>query len=305
MLCLEAVIQFKGNKEWLKNQLHNVKIDVPMEIIENQEFVFVVKEKSIIIKCDIPLNQSNLDDKEFDETFTREAVESLFYRNEFKVRIHDIFICLQIAKPNCVNFNEISLYINKRKVPTLFYNNLHTPFDLEMYEEPFRRMYETLDFIVVWEWLKKQQEFWMEVPQTNFGRFLNYVRYIYYDSGVLAPLWLSMALESLLVENQSFAKSQMAGKLYELFKGNFSIEEIKVYVNKFYKLRSKIAHGNLRLYRPTLIHDALKEVEDIDNELISNNSFGIFSVIYCLQFMIMNNLNRLEFKEEIIYTIKV
>lgn len=304
-LCLEAVIQIEGDQEWIKNQLHNVKIDVPMGIIENQEFEFLVKDKSIIVECNIPLNKSKLDDKEFDETFTREVVEPLLYRDEFRVRIHDIFICLQIAKPNCVNFKEISLYSNKREIPMSFYNSLHAPFVLEIYEEPFYRMYKTLDFTVVWEWLKKRQEFWVEVPRTNFGRFLNYVRYIYYDFGVLSPLWLSMALESLLVENQSFAKSQMTGKLYELLKSNFSREEIKAYVSKFYKLRSKIAHGNLNLYRPTLIHNATKEVEDIDNELISNNSFGIFSVIYCLQFMIENNLEHFEFKEDIIYTIKI
>jgi Apea-like HEPN len=303
-ICLEAVIQIEGNIEWIRNQLHNLKIYVPMELIEKQVCEFLVKDESIIIKCNVPSNKSKLDETKFDEIFTREVVERKLYEQEFRVRLHDIFISLQIANPKCVEFKQISLFSNKRRIPTLYYNSLNTPPMLELLEEPFNSLYKTLDFIVVWEWLKKQQEFWVEVPSTNFGRFLNYVRYIYYDSGILSPLWLSMALESLLVKNQSFAKFQMAGKLYELLKDYFSREEIKKYVNRLYELRSKIAHGNLNLYRPTLIHDAMKEVEHLDNNLISNNSFGIFSVIFCLQFMITNNLNKLEFEEDISYTVK-
>ncbi|MFJ8531675.1 hypothetical protein [Bacillus sp. NPDC094106] len=303
-LCLNALIKIRGDFKWIRNQLHKTKVYVPMGIIEDQLFEFFVKDNFIIIKCNIPLNQSNLEEKDFDEIFTREIVETKLYEQEFRVRLHDIFISLQIAKPNCIDFTNISLYSNEREIPTLYYNSLFSPYALEDTEEQFDNIYETLDFIVVWEWLKKQQEFWLEVPSTKIGRFLNYVRYIYYDSGVLSSLWLSMALESLLVENQSFSKSQMTGKLYELLKEHFSREEIKKYVNRFYELRSKIAHGNLNLYRPTLIYDAIKEVANLDDKLILNNSFGISAVIFCLQYMIIHNLQTLEFEEDISYILK-
>lgn len=304
-LCLEALIQIGGNLEWIRNQLNELKIDAHMELIEKQDFKFLVKENSLLIKCDIPINKSKLKGNDFDEIFNQEKVETFIFEQEFKVRIHDIFIALQIANPGCVEFKNISLYTNKRVRPTVYYDSLHTPNMVESLEGPFDTLLRILDFTLVWEWFNKQKEFWVEVPSTNLGRYLSFVRYIYYDSGMLSPLWLSMALEALLVENQSFAKSQMTGKLYELLKKHFSIEEIREYVSKFYKLRSKIAHGNLNLYRPTLIHDATKEVAELDNNLILNSSFGMFSVIYCLQYMVMKNLKELKFEENISYTVKL
>ena len=128
-----------------------------------------------------------------------------------------------------------------------------------------------------------------------------YLRYFHYDKSPLAYMWLAMALEAMLVTSDKFQKSQISGKLKVLFKEFYNEIDMNKFVEEFYQLRSKIVHGKQRLFRPTILHDALKTVEKLDGIFSKNGIFAYKAIIFCIQYMVNTDKDELKFKEEIRY----
>lgn len=249
-------------------------------------------------------NENDLDFFGYSETIIN--THKRIRLHEFEVRINDLFIALQISQPGRIDFLSITLFLDDIMHKPIYYKKVLSPSltYLSLDYGNFNKMIiDNIEFRRVWKWLINQKDFWNETPDSKTGIFLNYFRYYHYDSSPLAYMWLAMALESILVTNEKFSKVQISGKLKVLFKHYYKTSEIDKFVGEFYKLRSKIAHGKQRLFRPTLLHDALDSVNEIEKTFYKNGVFAYSSIIYCIQLMIKTNRNNLEFQEEIIYTL--
>ncbi|HBJ1650197.1 TPA: hypothetical protein LA460_002386 [Clostridium botulinum] len=286
--------------------LNNINIEIPFSNLSDMVTLIVksIFNNSIIIEAEVFYEEPKCGDEDLKFFKTKENMLN-FYKKlllyEFEVRINDLFIALQIAQPARIDFLKIRLFQDEIESKPLYYEKLITPALASITIESNNRVH-TVDFLEVWNWLIKQNDFWCEVPEDKIGIFLNYFRYFHYDSSPLAFMWISMALESILVTN-NFQKSQLKGKLKVILKEQYSEAEIDRFVNSFYDLRSKIAHGKQRLFRPTLLHDALSTVGKVDKVFWENGEFGYVALISCIHMMIRTNRSNLEFKESIIYTL--
>lgn len=317
---LRAEIEFKDNYKlpgwgwvdapnWLLENFNKLKVKIPFTDMDED----ILKQYDLYIESNLThiTLETNVDirytyyEKELGVVYN-EANDPYkkIVLHEFEVRINDIFIALQIAQPARIDFMEIKLFLDEYEFSPLYYKNLRYPgitwiaLDWGNYN---KEIIKNMDFAKVWNWLLKQKDFWNEVPEDKMGIFLNYFRYFHYDRSPLAYMWLSMALESILVTNEKFSKSQISGKIKVLFQQFYNESDINKFIEEFYQLRSKMAHGKQRLFRPTILHDAIEAVEKLDKVFFKNGTFAYTAVIFCIQFMINTDRIELEFREEIKY----
>lgn len=297
--------------EWLIKNFSDDSLEIPLTNIYTdsvENFCFNIQSESeyINIEAEIDLEENIITKEDLQFFETREVMEQTYKRilcDEFEIRINDIFLALQISQSGRFDFLKIRLFIDDVEKEALYYNKILTPAITENSRIYGNKTIKTIEFSKVWKWLTEQNDFWNEVPDDKIGIFLNYFRYFNYDKSPLAIVWISMALESILVTNEKFSKSQLNGKLKIILDGYYTEEEIDKNVSCFYKFRSKIVHGKQRLFRPTIVHDALDSVVKIDEELFKSGEFGYIAVILCLHLMIDKNSNDLKFTEKIIYTL--
>lgn len=304
-LRAEIDIRYNYNRD---EYLNNINIEVPFSELSNMMTLNIksILNNRIIIETEVFYEEPKCGDEDLKFFKTKENMLNVYKQlllDEFEVRINDLFVALQISQPARVDFLKIRLFQDEIESKPLYYEKLITPAFASIAIESNNNIVKTLDFLNVWNWLIKQNDFWREVPKENVGIFLNYFRYFHYDSSPLAFMWISMALESILVTNARYSQSQLKGKLKVILKEQYNEVEINKFVKSFYDLRSKIAHGKQRLFRPTLLHDALTAVEQVDKVFLENGEFGYLSIIACIHIMIRTNRSDLEFKEEIIYTL--
>ncbi|MET3210669.1 UNVERIFIED_CONTAM: hypothetical protein ABIC26_003630 [Paenibacillus sp. PvR008] len=292
--------------EFIYEQIQNKSFAIPMNDVGEIEYFFKFTDQDILtVKAMFPVDCPRFEDEQFDEVFTKSAVTRLIFRSEFDVMIHNFFLAFQIADPAGFDIVHKTIYVDEKESYAMGIH-LHTPFAVEeLYEnEVFENLLEPLNVEIVLDWLIKQKDFWGEIANSKTGTALNYLRYYFENKSPLGTLWLCMALESLLVENQNFSKNQIYGKMFFLTEGKIDKDMLKGFVDRFYSFRSKIVHGKLNLYRPTLIHDADDEVNKLDDSINSNETFGVFSLFICLHFMINNGMHALNFEEQIVYKLK-
>ncbi|WP_406543155.1 hypothetical protein [Clostridium ljungdahlii] len=260
-----------GQPNWLVEDLNNMNIEIPFT---DQTDLIPFKIKStlghITVEGEVFLGEIKHSDEDlqsyrYEKDIAGQKKQILL--QEFEVRINDLFLALQISQPARIDFLKIMLFLDDIESKPLYYEKLLSPslayISLD-YGNFNRDIIDMIDFFKVWKWLLEQNDFWNEVPESTIGIFLNYFRYFHYDSSPLSLMWIAMALESILVSNDRFSQSQIKGKLKLLLKECYDESKINKFVDGFYQLRSKIAHGKQKLFRPTLIHDALDSVEKLD-----------------------------------------
>ncbi|WP_252254340.1 HEPN domain-containing protein [Clostridium sp. ZBS12] len=297
--------------EWLTKNFSNIDLEIPLtdiytNSIKNLYFNIQNVRDYINIEAEIDLEENRITKEDLQFFKTREVMEQTYKRilcDEFEIRINDIFLALQISQPGRFDFLKIRLFVDNIEKETSYYNKILTSAITENIRIYSNKTIKTVEFNKVWKWLTEQKDFWNEVPDDKVGIFLNYFRYFNYDKSPLAIIWISMALESILVTNEKFSKSQLNGKLKIILDRYYTDDEVDKNVNYFYKFRSKIVHGKQRLFRPTILHDALDSVAKIDEELSKSGEFGYIAMILCLHLMIEKNSNDLKFNEKIIYTL--
>ncbi|MCM3747902.1 HEPN domain-containing protein [Paenibacillus pasadenensis] len=281
-----------------------------MEDVGDVDYYFsFIDEETMLVDAHYPIDARKFENSDFDEIFTKEAVTRLIYSNEFNVMIHNFYLVFQIADPAGFEITNFKIFIDGYDTEFVFRERLLNPFSVENLvnrENQFARLINRIDIISVIDWLKGLKDFWTEIALSKTGTSINYLRYFYEDNGPLNCLWLCMALEALLVTNQNFSKNQIYGKLrYFIDEEEIDSKTLQKLVENFYSFRSKIVHGKLNLYRPTMIYDASKEVNTLEDSMISNESFGYLALRVCLHTMIGNNIHDLDFEERIVYSLKL
>lgn len=294
---------------FLYKQLNNVTINIHMEEVGDVDYYFsFIDEETMLVDAHYPIDAKRFENFNFDEIFTKGAVTRVIYRDEFNVMIHNFYLVCQIADPAGFEITNVKIFIDGYDNKFVFRERLLNPFSVENLvngENQFARLIKRIDVISVINWLKGLKDFWKEIALSKTGTSINYLRYFYEDNGPLNCLWSCMALEALLVTNQNFSKNQIYGKLrYFIDEEEIDSKTLQKLVENFYSFRSKIVHGKLNLYRPTTIYNASKEVNVLEDSIISNESFGYLALRICLHKMIGNNTHDLDFEERIVYTLK-
>lgn len=305
---LQAILKIRISN-YLLNQLDNVHFNIHMDEVGDIDYQFLfLDSETLVINAHYPINSKRFENCEFDENFTKEVCTRILYRDEFNVMIHNFYLIFQIADPAGFEITNVTILIDGYDKKFVFSNSLLTPFSVENIKNEtnqYAKLFKTIEVTNVINWFKGLKEFWDEISVSRTGVSINYLKYFYEASGPLNSLWLCMALEALLVTNQNFSKNQIYGKLrYFISEEEVDSRTLKKLVENFYSFRSKIVHGKINLYRPTLIHNASKEVDLLDDSMFSNESFGYFALRLCLQYMIKNNIYSLDFEEEITYKLK-
>ena len=228
------------------------------------------------------------------------------------MRLFDLFLAIQISRPGEIDFKNVKIYKNNSSNTNdinicSYYKRISNPAftTIEFLDnESAQKYYHQFDFEQVWCWLNNFDEFWSEVPKTKTGKALNYIRYIFLQDSAMNIVWIIMALESLLVENQTYSKNQLYGKISTLHK-YYHIEPFsKKQFDDFYKFRSKIVHGEQMFYRPTLHFDGLNDVKIIDNKIERYGRMAHEMLLLCIRYLIENNKYELSFEEIIEYKLK-
>lgn len=312
---LKAIINIDEKSHFIYHtvdQWRNLNyVELPI-LLGERDFISYLKviDNQLNVELTIPLGKMDLPDEEltkaakwfnWTKSETRLYFEKLLYVEEFEVRLHDIFLALQIAAPAEVNFVKMDIFQDGELVKNKFHDQLVTPEFALCGVEDYDSMINTVEFIKVWQWLRLVKDFWMETPNSKTGVLLNYFRYFYYDKPPLAILWLVMALEAILVTNQSFSKNQIVGKLSVLLNNKLTQEKIKDLVEELYNLRSKIVHGKQRLFRPTMLNDGLSNVVELYCKIANNGAFAYAAVINCIHYMVLHNVQNLNFTEKLVY----
>ncbi|WP_213516970.1 HEPN domain-containing protein [Paenibacillus montaniterrae] len=308
MIHLQAILTIRIS-DFLYKQLNNVTFNIHMNEVGDIDYYFsFIDEKTMQIDAHYPIDAKRFENSVFDEVFTKEACTRVIYRDEFNVMIHNFYLACQISDPAGFEITNIKILVDGYDKKFVFTKSLLNPFsvgNLVDEKNPFSRLIDRIHVNSVIDWLKGQKDFWKEVAQSKTGISINYFRYFHEENGPMNCLWLCMALEALLVTNQNFSRNQIYGKLrYFIDEEEIDSKTLQKLVDNFYSFRSKIVHGKLNLYRPTMIHNATKEVDILEDSITSNESFGYLAVRICLYNMIKNNIHNLDFEEEIIYKLK-
>jgi hypothetical protein len=295
--------------DFLYKQLDNAKFNIYMDEVGHVDYHFSFLDgETLILDAHYPVDAKRFENSDFDEVFTKEACTRVIYRDEFNVMIHNFYLAFQMADPAGFEITNVTILIDGYDKKFVFTKRLLNPFSVENLvdeESRFAGLINRIDINRVINWLKGLKDFWDEIAPSKIGISINYLRYFYEESGPLNCIWLCMALEALLVTNQNFSKNQIYGKLrYFISEEDIDSKTLQKLVDNFYSFRSKIVHGKLNLYRPTLIHNATKDVDLLEDLIMSNESFGYLALMVCLHYMIKNNTHNLDFEEEIIYKLK-
>ncbi|NNU76554.1 HEPN domain-containing protein [Clostridium estertheticum] len=275
-------------------------------------FNICFNENVLILKQIFSLSNNTIEDFNFNDIFNRESVNYAIMPQEFEVRLFDLFLAIQISRPGEMDFKNVKIHkntINDENYKNVgpYYKGLNNPSftTLEFLDDKDKqKYYHQFDFEQVWCWLNNFDEFQTEVPKTKLGKALNYIRYMFIQDSIMNIIWIIMALESLLVENQTFNRNQLYGKINTLHK-YFDIEPFsKKEIKDLYEFRSKIVHGNQMIYRPTLQYNALNDVEVIDNKIEKYGRMAHEMFLLCIRYLIENNKYELSFDEIIEYKLK-
>lgn len=290
--CIKLFEQFESGKFFYSSDYY----DNPFK------FNISVNGNKLLFKQKFSLTDSNIEGLE--GFADKVSIGYSIIPQEFAMRIFDLFMAIQLSNPGAIDF--YSIKVTKEDNEQFVYssnklnNPVYTSLDFQVDKDQLA-FYHTIEIDRVWEWLKKFNDFWIEVPKTSLGIALNYFRYIFYEESPLNIVWLFMAVERLLVENGKFAISQIRGKSFALLNhyglNSFSKKDI----DGFYKFRSKIVHGEQRFYRPTVQYDALDDVTSIDENILLYGRMAHQILLVCFRYLIENNKYNLDFEEIIEY----
>ncbi len=305
------IVQLKAKIKYRKHQMNNKFYEefarkvllIPSDHYKLKNKLEVLSDKeSLTISMSVDLSKNIAEFGEEDDVFNRISVGSALSKQEFQSHVFDIYFAIQLSYPGLIDFSDINFYLNNVEYG-YYYNKLINPtfFSVEFLEEDMSFYYQDIAFDDVWEWLMGFEDYWIETPRTSLGRAINYLRYVFFEASPMSVYWSFMAVESLMVTNQSFSKSQIQGKTKALT-DYYKYDEIQQNkIKSLYKFRSKIAHGQQVFYRPILQHDALKDVERIDLEIDSAGRLTHVILLMGIQYLILNKIYCLEFNEIIKY----
>lgn len=141
------------------------------------------------------------------------------------------------------------------------------------------------------------------MPKSKIGKAFNYISYVFTHDLVLNIIWIVMALESLLVENQAYSKiSYMVKWLLYISIMIYNLSSKKQF-DEFYKFRSRIVHGKQSFCRSNC-YFSWDDVDLIDNKIMKFGRMVYEMLLLCMRYFIENNKYELCFDEIIEYRLK-
>lgn len=304
---VDVKIKVRGYSEDYKLFLENLstlEIEYKSEYyLQPQKFDICLNNEELKLNYIFSLTNNTIEG--YNDIFNKESIGYTAIPGEFEMRLFDLLLAIQISRPGEIDFYDMVIYKDD-KSREVYYKKVVNPWFITtefLDNNEKQKYYHQFDFKQVWDWLSNLAEFWDGMPKSKIGKALNYISYVFTQDSTLNIIWIIMALESLLVENQAYSKNQLYGKIITLHKYYHIQPFPKKQFDEFYKFRSKIIHGEQSFYRPNCYFSG-NDVDLIDNKIMKFGRMAYEMLLLCMRYFIENNKYELCFDEIIEYRLK-
>lgn len=160
---------------------------------------------------------------------------------------------------------------------------------------------ENLDPAITWKWVSKYFGRDISVSQGNTQRalfaFANTFKDIRYNGDEIDFIWLMIGIESLYAKGNNAVQEQINEKV-QLILGE--LLDFKKIIKKMYNFRSKFLHGETDIYIDIRYNEDDEKFLDLIFEYGDNYFVAYLILLATFQFMVINNLDTLDFKYQLI-----
>ena len=226
----------------------------------------------------------------------RRSIGQLLIREAFVKQISNMLIAANLARVGSIELkNSVIIQDNvlQERVAVPPMDSWSLQRSLELSEKIGWPKLQIIDFLKVWKWLGKHEDFFKEgFSNSKMGRALGAFSHIFEYSTSDEPmqlLWALIGVESLYVRGQMALLEQVREKT-QVFLG--PQEGYKKRVIRMYDFRSRFVHGDLNF--PGL-YPAIDDFEIFGENLLESISLAVAILAATIQEIIQRGWSGLEF----------
>ena len=215
-------------------------------------------------------------------------------------KISEFSVALQISIPDFVSFSEAFIFSNGKFKFKRDYLGFSVDI-LRIVDNFSWPKLQSLNPLMTWKWLEKyfieEEKLSSNRTQRAIYAFTNlFANHINEDS-YIDLIWSMIALESLYAKSKNGIQEQLNEKIKVILG---ELKDFKKIIKQMYDFRSQFLHGSLEIPSKFNCNDNSNERLDFMFKYWDTTSISIAILIGTFQYMVMNNLDELDFK----YTLK-
>lgn len=159
--------------------------------------------------------------------------------------------------------------------------------------------FSKVSFEQAWKWLDNQNSMFLDYAKTPSEKATFTVLKVGYDESLDEELilYIVRALEALFVDGNENCSRLLKERLHIVLS---EPEKNKKWISKFYQTRSRIAHGDYEMARPSLYHYNDPALDDVyRSDIRKMMEKGVSVLIAVLQDLIHNNATEYKFDQTV------